>query len=80
MRNTLYLSILLTIMTTLPLLVFCETNNSHILFVLINRLKFENKVENFIIITSLLTLFGSWMGAFPIVLDWRQTWQEWPVS
>lgn len=25
------------------------------------------------------TLFGSWLGAFVIPLDWDRPWQEWPV-
>ena len=25
-------------------------------------------------------LFGCWIGAFPIALDWDRIWQEWPYT
>ena len=26
------------------------------------------------------TLFGCWLGAIPIPLDWDRDWQKWPVT
>lgn len=31
-------------------------------------------------ITTISTLFGAWLGAFPIPLDWDKPWQVWPIS
>ncbi|XP_078261120.1 phosphatidylinositol-glycan biosynthesis class F protein [Rhinoraja longicauda] len=31
-------------------------------------------------ITTISTLFGAWLGAFPIPLDWDRPWQVWPIS
>ena len=78
--NTLYLSILLTTMTCLPVLVICKPNNFvSNLMNCFNRFKFEPKMESIIMKTSVVTVIGGWFGAFPLVLDWMQPWQEWPV-
>lgn len=31
-------------------------------------------------ITTLCSIVGAWLGAFPIPLDWDRPWQVWPVS
>ncbi|XP_072906791.1 phosphatidylinositol-glycan biosynthesis class F protein [Hemitrygon akajei] len=31
-------------------------------------------------ITTISSLFGAWLGAFPIPLDWDRPWQVWPIS
>ncbi|KAJ8248303.1 hypothetical protein GJAV_G00240570 [Gymnothorax javanicus] len=31
-------------------------------------------------ITTACALLGSWVGAFPIPLDWDRPWQVWPIS
>ncbi|CAG2114148.1 unnamed protein product [Medioppia subpectinata] len=78
--NTLYLSVLLTSLTTIPILVYCKHNNIQNLMNNLNYLRIEAKAENVIVKTSVLTVMGSWFGAFPLALDWMQPWQEWPVS
>lgn len=30
-------------------------------------------------ITSLTSIIGTWLGAFPILLDWERPWQVWPI-
>ncbi|XP_043915680.1 phosphatidylinositol-glycan biosynthesis class F protein [Protopterus annectens] len=31
-------------------------------------------------ITSACSVMGTWLGAFPIPLDWDRPWQVWPIS
>ncbi|XP_060687372.1 phosphatidylinositol-glycan biosynthesis class F protein isoform X1 [Hemiscyllium ocellatum] len=31
-------------------------------------------------ITTICSLFGAWLGAIPIPLDWDRPWQVWPIS
>lgn len=40
----------------------------------------SNRLECCIIINSVSSLVGAWLGAFPIPLDWDRPWQVWPVS
>ncbi|XP_067844892.1 phosphatidylinositol-glycan biosynthesis class F protein isoform X1 [Heptranchias perlo] len=30
--------------------------------------------------TTICSLFGAWLGAIPIPLDWDRPWQVWPIS
>ncbi|XP_054153707.1 phosphatidylinositol-glycan biosynthesis class F protein-like [Oppia nitens] len=79
--NTLYLALLLTSLTTLPIVVLCRSDK--ILSNLINSLysnKLDARVDTIVFRISLITLIGGWFGAFPIVLDWMQPWQQWPIS
>ncbi|PSN45698.1 hypothetical protein C0J52_11949 [Blattella germanica] len=48
------------------------------------NLLFGYKLPNDALWLSLLrniqvTLFGAWLGAFVIPLDWDRPWQEWPI-
>ncbi|KAM4693172.1 phosphatidylinositol-glycan biosynthesis class F protein isoform 1-T2 [Discoglossus pictus] len=31
-------------------------------------------------ITTLCSVVGAWLGAFPLPLDWERAWQVWPIS
>ncbi|XP_053568227.1 phosphatidylinositol-glycan biosynthesis class F protein [Bombina bombina] len=31
-------------------------------------------------ITTLCSVVGAWLGAFPLPLDWERPWQVWPIS
>ncbi|XP_063774454.1 phosphatidylinositol-glycan biosynthesis class F protein [Pseudophryne corroboree] len=31
-------------------------------------------------ITTICSIIGAWLGAFPIPLDWDRPWQVWPIS
>ncbi|XP_005097910.1 phosphatidylinositol-glycan biosynthesis class F protein [Aplysia californica] len=37
-------------------------------------------LETVVLVTSVCSLLGAWLGAIPIPLDWDRPWQEWPVS
>lgn len=51
--------------------------NQHILCNehLILSFSFQRVSEKHIYMVSLTTLLGSWVGAFPILLDWNRPWQ-----
>uniref|UniRef100_A0A8C7BGF3 Phosphatidylinositol glycan anchor biosynthesis class F n=1 Tax=Neovison vison TaxID=452646 RepID=A0A8C7BGF3_NEOVI len=36
--------------------------------------------ENSLQITTISSFIGTWLGAFPIPLDWERPWQVWPIS
>ncbi|XP_071079878.1 phosphatidylinositol-glycan biosynthesis class F protein-like [Haliotis cracherodii] len=36
--------------------------------------------ESVVFITSIASVVGAWLGAFPIPLDWDRPWQVWPIS
>ncbi|KAI0239776.1 Phosphatidylinositol-glycan biosynthesis class F protein [Lamellibrachia satsuma] len=37
-------------------------------------------VESSLYLTTICSIIGAWLGAFPIPLDWDRTWQVWPRS
>ncbi|XP_015267346.1 PREDICTED: phosphatidylinositol-glycan biosynthesis class F protein isoform X2 [Gekko japonicus] len=36
--------------------------------------------DNNLQITTMCSMVGAWLGAFPIPLDWDRPWQVWPIS
>ncbi|XP_019371868.1 PREDICTED: phosphatidylinositol-glycan biosynthesis class F protein isoform X1 [Gavialis gangeticus] len=36
--------------------------------------------DNSLQITTMCSIVGAWLGAFPIPLDWDRPWQVWPIS
>ncbi|XP_024066461.1 phosphatidylinositol-glycan biosynthesis class F protein [Terrapene carolina triunguis] len=36
--------------------------------------------DNSLQITTMCSIVGAWLGAFPIPLDWDRPWQIWPIS
>ncbi|XP_054839918.1 phosphatidylinositol-glycan biosynthesis class F protein isoform X1 [Eublepharis macularius] len=36
--------------------------------------------DNNLQITTMCSVVGAWLGAFPIPLDWDRPWQVWPIS
>ncbi|XP_074845744.1 GPI ethanolamine phosphate transferase, stabilizing subunit [Carettochelys insculpta] len=36
--------------------------------------------DNSLQITTMCSIVGAWIGAFPIPLDWDRPWQIWPIS
>ncbi|XP_031549097.1 phosphatidylinositol-glycan biosynthesis class F protein-like [Actinia tenebrosa] len=39
----------------------------------------ECTAESYFQCCMTLTVFGAWLGAFPIPLDWDRPWQVWPI-
>lgn len=40
----------------------------------------RNPIERALVYPAVATLFGAWLGAFPIALDWDRPWQAWPLT
>ena len=71
-------SLLLTLLCTVPLFLFCGPKFTHILDLLISRRINKEERSARVIITA--TLFGAWLGSIVIPLDWDRWWQVWPIS
>lgn len=45
----------------------------------VSRYSVVTDIQKWHWITSLTSIIGTWLGAFPILLDWERPWQVWPV-
>ncbi|KAK3596007.1 hypothetical protein CHS0354_032526 [Potamilus streckersoni] len=77
--ETFHFAVLLSVAGTFPGLMTCGVNLDEWsrLYVLSSP---EYGVEVVAYWTSLCSIFGAWLGAFPIPLDWDRPWQVWPIS
>lgn len=77
-EETLNLSVLLTLLTTFPLVSYVGIETClHLLL----RVKDYNRgsiIEMFVN-NAIMAVFGGWVGAIVIPLDWNTPWQEWPI-
>ncbi|KAJ9600146.1 hypothetical protein L9F63_009556 [Diploptera punctata] len=76
-EETLMLSVLMCVLTVFPICLNLGANS-------VLSLLFGPKPVNDTLWSSLLknvqiTVFGVWLGAFVIPLDWDRPWQEWPI-
>ena len=39
----------------------------------------ENTNEQHVRVITMVTVFGAWLGAWVIPLDWDRPWQQWPL-
>ncbi|GBN78123.1 Phosphatidylinositol-glycan biosynthesis class F protein, partial [Araneus ventricosus] len=79
--DTLYFSVLMTLLTTYPLMwyfFFCDSLPA--VLKILSDSKFDNLTESYFHSMILWTVFGAWIGAFPIPLDWDRPWQTWPIT
>lgn len=77
-EETFMFSLLLTILTVLPLLLSVGPDVT--ITILSSITTYEGDVLSQIAINCLrLTLFGAWLGAVVIPLDWDKPWQVWPI-
>ncbi|ESP02915.1 hypothetical protein LOTGIDRAFT_110699, partial [Lottia gigantea] len=80
-NETLHFSALLTTTTVIPLCL----NLGPDINIWIKSLHLHSTDESSCLnvvysITCMSSLFGAWLGAFPIPLDWDRPWQIWPIS
>lgn len=76
-EETFMLSVLLCVLTVFPACLHMGASSA---INLIFGQKPSNDVVGTLILRSIqLTLFGAWLGAFVIPLDWDRAWQEWPI-
>ncbi|XP_045187065.2 phosphatidylinositol-glycan biosynthesis class F protein-like [Mercenaria mercenaria] len=62
-----------------PLLIHLETNADTWSRVLLFQSP-ELGTETTVFVSSITSLIGAWLGAFPIPLDWDRPWQAWPIT
>jgi len=67
-------------MTSLPLFTVFgfERKNWYGLFT--NPFFASNEMESALFLPTVFSCFGSWLGTYPIPLDWNRPWQVWPIS
>jgi phosphatidylinositol glycan class F len=76
-EETLMLSVLLCVLTVFPACLHMESNS--VISLLFGHKPLNDVVGTLILRNIQLTLFGAWLGAFVIPLDWDRAWQEWPI-
>lgn len=77
-EETFMFSALLTTLTIVPLLLNLGPDTT--LSILISATAFEGDALSEILSVSVrFTLFGAWLGAVVIPLDWDRPWQVWPI-
>jgi len=76
-EETVMLSILLCVLTVIPACLHLGANS--VISLLFGQKPSNDVLSTLILKTTQLTLFGTWLGAFVIPLDWDRAWQEWPI-
>jgi phosphatidylinositol glycan class F len=78
-ERTLLWSVILSLLVAVPssCVIGFEKNEWMRLFL---RWQPHNVMECFVLCSSFGALLGTWIGAFPVPLDWDVWWQEWPIS
>lgn len=76
--ETFHFGVLMAMLTALPACLYLEPQPSTWSRILLGK-GAENSMERHVHITTLATVFGAWVGSFPIPLDWDRPWQVWPI-
>lgn len=80
--ETLFFAVLLTVLTALPVCLYLESDYVFTLFssiMLYDEMNQINPLEEYFLWNIRSCLFGSWLGAVLIPLDWNRPYQEWPI-
>ncbi|XP_050512033.1 phosphatidylinositol-glycan biosynthesis class F protein [Diabrotica virgifera virgifera] len=76
--ETLFFATLMTVLTTIPICLHLDHDNVYNLFS--SLLDFDgNKLQEHFLINIRFTVFGAWLGAVLIPLDWNRPYQDWPI-
>lgn len=77
-EETFVFSVLLTTLVVLPLVINVGLDTA--IYILLSANVFDKDLLNSIFSVSIrFTLFGAWLGAVVIPLDWDRLWQAWPI-
>ncbi|XP_060590232.1 phosphatidylinositol-glycan biosynthesis class F protein-like [Ruditapes philippinarum] len=77
--ETFHFAMMLSSTTVGPLLIHLQSNVESWSRVFV----FESPdlgMETTVFISSITSVVGAWLGAFPIPLDWDKPWQAWPIT
>ncbi|XP_064403708.1 phosphatidylinositol-glycan biosynthesis class F protein-like [Halichondria panicea] len=70
--------VLMSLLTCVPSLITVGSSRRHLSRVFIQG-RFSRASEIGVYFGCIAALLGAWVGAFPILLDWRRPWQVWPI-
>jgi len=70
--------VLATLLTTYPVLLALGPSTSSLEQVYSTPL--DTSLASTLLLNSISTVAGAWLGAFPIPLDWDRAWQAWPIT
>jgi phosphatidylinositol glycan class F len=76
-EETFMLSVLLCVLTVFPACLHMGATS--VINLLFGHTPSNDVLGTLILRNIQLTLFGAWLGAFVIPLDWDRGWQEWPI-
>lgn len=77
-QETCMFSLITTTFTALPLCLYFGADNTVNMFLSITSFE-GSDVQKLFMLKLRLTLFGAWLGAIVIPLDWNRPWQDWPI-
>ncbi|UIZ27448.1 hypothetical protein KXD40_005515 [Peronospora effusa] len=77
--QTLLLAVLLSSCVTMPLALHLGCAPRKWLDLLL-ELSVTNTQELYLVCSSIGSMFGAYVGALPIPLDWDRPWQQWPLT
>lgn len=76
--ETLCFATLMMVLTVLPVCLYLDSDNVYTLFS--SLLDFDgNKLQEYFLMNIRFTVFGAWLGAVVIPLDWNRPYQDWPI-
>jgi phosphatidylinositol glycan class F len=80
-QETFHLSSLLACASVLPCVCVIGPSFDSWLTVWTSHSKSQDYAREYAsLLTAICSIIGTWIGAFPIPLDWDRDWQVWPIS
>ena len=78
--STFLFACLCSSLTVFPLYIAHEGRWEDFFDLLPEELDVRHRLSDGVKVVAFLTVFGAWVGAFPIPLDWDRDWQKWPIT
>lgn len=79
MEETCMLALLTTTLTALPICLYLGPDSAIKIFLSLTSYQNNGDINNLFMTKVRLSLFGVWLGAVVIPLDWNRPWQDWPI-
>ncbi|XP_063921480.1 phosphatidylinositol-glycan biosynthesis class F protein [Zophobas morio] len=77
-EETFMFTLLVATFTALPICLHFGAETAVTMFLSITSFD-GSEIQNLFMLKLRLTLFGAWLGAIAIPLDWNRPWQTWPI-
>ncbi|ODV98026.1 hypothetical protein PACTADRAFT_185606 [Pachysolen tannophilus NRRL Y-2460] len=82
--QTLLLSLHFSLITIFPLFIvynFTKANDfNHYCYLIFSNFSTDTLLNHQVYFISIGGVIGTWLGVFPIPLDWDRDWQKWPIT